>query len=109
MDIENATRAFDALSQKTRLQTFKLLVHGGPAGMPAGRIAEELNVPHNTLSSHLSILANAGLITSRRQGRSIIYSIDFEGTRELISFLTDDCCQGRPELCATLTGQAAAR
>ena len=68
--------------------------------MAAGKIAGELEIPHNTLSSHLAILLNAGLVNSRREGRSIIYSINFDGTRELLSFLMEDCCQGHPELCA---------
>ncbi len=68
--------------------------------MAAGEIARALEVPHNTMSSHLSILFNAGLIGSHRESRSIIYSIDFDGTRKLLAFLMEDCCQGRPELCA---------
>jgi DNA-binding transcriptional ArsR family regulator len=70
--------------------------------MAAGEIARALDIPHNTMSSHLSILANAGLIDSRRDGRSIIYSVNFDGTRDLLSFLVEDCCQGRPEVCAPL-------
>jgi len=59
-----------------------------------------LAIPHNTLSSHLSILSNAGLITSHRESRSIIYHINFNGTRELLSFLMEDCCRGQADLCA---------
>ena len=88
-----------ALAQETRLETFKLLVRSGSEGIAAGRIAETLDIPHNTLSSHLSILVNAGLVRSRRESRSIIYSIDFDGTRELLSFLMEECCQGNPEVC----------
>ncbi|MCG2634053.1 MAG: metalloregulator ArsR/SmtB family transcription factor [Gammaproteobacteria bacterium] len=99
MDINNAIRALGALSQRSRLEAFRLLVRCGIEGMPAGGIAAALDIPHNTLSSHLSILANAGLVNSRREGRSIIYRVDFNGTRGLLSFLLEECCQGRPELC----------
>ena len=102
MDISKATRALGALSQESRLEAFRLLVRSSIDGMAAGEIARGLNIPHNTMSSHLSILVNAGLINSRREGRSIIYSIDFDGTRELLSFLMQDCCQGRPEVCSSL-------
>ena len=67
--------------------------------MAAGEIARELAIPHNTLSSHLTILVNAGLIQSRRESRSIIYSVNFEGARELLAFLMEDCCQGNPDIC----------
>jgi len=100
MDLSTTVKALGALSQESRLEAFRLLVRNGSEGMAAGEIARALNIPHNTMSSHLSILANAGLIGSRRVSRSIIYSIDFDGTRELLSFLMEDCCRGRPELCA---------
>ena len=99
MELLNATRALGALSQETRLETFRLLVRCGVGGMPAGAIARALDTPHNTLSSHLAILGNAGLVKSRREGRSIIYSIDLDGTRALLSFLVEDCCQGSPDDC----------
>ena len=99
MDVSTTVKALGALSQKSRLEAFRLLVRSGSEGMAAGEIARRLKIPHNTMSSHLSTLVNAGLISSRRESRSIIYSIDFTGTRELLSFLMEDCCQGRPELC----------
>ena len=99
MDTITTVRALAALAQESRLNAFRLLVRSGPEGLAAGAIARQLDVPHNTLSSHLSIMLNAGLVESRREGRSIIYSIDFDGTRELLSFLMEDCCQGQPELC----------
>ncbi len=102
MDTMLATRALGALSQETRLEAFRLLVRSGADGMAAGDIARALDVPHNTMSSHLTILVNAGLIDSRRMGRSVIYRIDFEGTRAMLSYLMEDCCQGRPEVCAPL-------
>jgi len=100
MELSKTIKALGALAQESRLHAFRLLVRSGPEGLAAGEIARALDVPHNTLSSHLAILVNAGLVDSHRQSRSIIYRIDFEGTRELLSFLMQDCCQGRPELCA---------
>ncbi len=99
MDTLITVKSLAALAQESRLCAFRLLVQSGPDGLAAGEIARQLGVPHNTLSSHLAILVNAGLVESRRAGRSIIYSIDFSGTRELLSFLMEDCCQGQPELC----------
>ncbi len=99
MDISETVKALAALSQESRLQAFRLLVRCGYDGLAAGKIATTLEIPHNTLSSHLAIMQNAGLLKSRRESRSIIYSIDFDGTRELLSFLMEDCCQGHPELC----------
>lgn len=102
MDVTIAARTFGALSQKSRLEAFRLLVRCGSDGMSAGDIARSLGIPHNTMSSHLAILVNAGLLTSRRESRSVIYSIDFEGTRALLGFLMEDCCQGQPEVCSPL-------
>ena len=99
MELTKTIKALGALAQESRLHAFRLLVRSGPDGLAAGEIARALGVPHNTLSSHLAILVNAGLVNSQRQGRSIIYRIDFEGTREVLSFLMQDCCQGHPELC----------
>lgn len=92
MDIQNALIIFDALSQETRLQAFRLLVKAGPAGLAAGALSERLGTPHNTMSFHLSHLSNAGIITSRKEGRSIIYSPNFDITRDLVSFIVKDCC-----------------
>ncbi len=102
MDISTTVKALGALAQESRLNAFRLLVQSGPDGLAAGEIARRLEIPHNTLSSHLAILSNAGLLTSHRQSRSIIYRIDFDGTRDLLSFLMQDCCQGQPELCSPL-------
>ena len=98
----SASKAFGALSQETRLAAFRLLVRCGAEGMAAGEIARALDIPHNTLSTHLSTLAHAGLVASRREGRSIIYSTDLAGIRGLLAFLMEDCCQGRPEVCAPM-------
>jgi ArsR family transcriptional regulator len=93
MDIQNALIAFDALSQETRLKVFRLLVEFGPEGAPAGVLSEKMGVPHNTLSFHLSHMSNAGLVVSKREGRSIIYSANFEMMTELIRFMVEDCCR----------------
>lgn len=92
MDIQKALIAFDALSQETRLRVFRLLVEYGPEGVPAGTLSAGLDIPHNTLSFHLSHMSNAGLVVSRRDGRSIIYSANFELFTDLIRFMVEDCC-----------------
>lgn len=92
MDIQKATIMFDALSQETRLGAFRLLVKAGTQGLAAGVLSETLGTPHNTMSFHLSHLFNAGIISSRKQGRSVIYTANFELTHELISFMVKDCC-----------------
>jgi DNA-binding transcriptional ArsR family regulator len=102
MDKERAMLATAALSQGTRLDTFKLLVVHEPDGLPAGDIARDLVVPPNTMSSHLAILTRAGLITAERRSRSIVYRADIATLREVMLFLVKDCCQGRPDLCAPL-------
>jgi len=84
------------------MRAFRLLVEAGEAGVPAGEIARRLEVPHNTMSTHLAQLTRAGLIRSRRESRSIIYMADLAGIRALLAFLVQDCCQGRPEACAPL-------
>ena len=102
MDKPTAIKALAALAQDGRLEAFRLLVRAGEAGMAAGEIARTLGIAHNTLSSQLSVLANAGLVASSRQGRSIVYRADLLGMQALLSFLLEDCCQGRPESCFRL-------
>lgn len=102
MDTNSAIAALSALAQETRLKVFRLLVQAGPEGLAAGEIARMLKVPPATLSFHLNHLETAGLITSERQQRRIIYAADYAGMRGLLRFLTQDCCQGRPELCGDL-------
>jgi len=92
MDIQEAIIVFDALSQETRLKAFRLLVQAGQSGLAAGVLSEQLGTPHNTMSFHLSHLSNAGIITSRKEGRSVIYSANFDATRKLIGFIVKDCC-----------------
>jgi ArsR family transcriptional regulator len=102
METKHAIEAFQALSQDTRLAALRLLVQAGPNGLAAGAIAERLAVQPSTLSTHLAILERAGLVASRRESRSIIYAAQYEGLRQLISFMMEDCCQGRPEICGGL-------
>jgi ArsR family transcriptional regulator len=92
MDIQEAIIVFDALSQETRLRAFRLLVQAGQSGLAAGVLSEQLGTPHNTMSFHLSHLSNAGIISSRKEGRSVIYSANFDATRKLIEFIVKDCC-----------------
>jgi ArsR family transcriptional regulator len=91
-----------ALAQEGRLNVFRLLIRSGPEGLAAGEIARALDVPPNTLSAQLTVLANAQLVRSRRLGRSIIYSADYEAMSVLLAYLMEDCCQGRPEVCGPL-------
>jgi len=100
MDVLTAVGALSALAQESRLKVFRLLIRAGGAGMAAGDIARALDVPHNTMSSHLAILSRAKLVNARKEGRSVIYAVDLEGTRALLSFLVEDCCQGEPRACA---------
>lgn len=94
-----AVAAFGALGQETRLRVFRHLVQAGANGSPAGKIADQLGVLPNTLSTHLALLADAGLIRRQRDGRSIRYAADYAGIRRLLGYLMEDCCGGRPELC----------
>lgn len=107
MDNDSTILALGALAQTTRLDTFRLLVRHEPCSLPAGEIARLLDVPQNTLSTHLGILSRAGLVTSERQSRSIIYRADLDALRELTLFLVKDCCAGKPELCAPLVAELA--
>jgi DNA-binding transcriptional ArsR family regulator len=88
-----------ALAQDNRLDVFRLLVEAGPEGMPAGHVAASLKLPPSALTFHLDRLRDAGLVTVRRDGRSMIYAARFEAMNALVSYLTDQCCQSRPELC----------
>ena len=92
--------ALGALAQETRLDIFRLLVQRGPDGMPAGEISQRLAQPSPTLSFHLNQLRFAGLVTSRRESRSIIYSANFKAMTDLLGYLTENCCGGRSGLCA---------
>jgi DNA-binding transcriptional ArsR family regulator len=102
MEATSAILTLSAFAQETRLEVFRLLVKNEPNGMAAGDIARELAVPHNTMSSHLGVLARADLVTARRHSRSIVYRVNLDRIRELVFFLLQDCCNGRPELCSSV-------
>jgi ArsR family transcriptional regulator len=108
MESNAAVKRLSALAQASRLEVFRLLVKAGPDGLAAGEIARLLDITPNTLSAQLTLLANAELVSSRRDGRSIIYAANYEAMSELLVYLMEDCCQGRPEVCAPL-GIAASR
>jgi ArsR family transcriptional regulator, arsenate/arsenite/antimonite-responsive transcriptional repressor len=99
MSAPHALAALAALGQPIRLEIFRSLIRKEPKGLPAGEIAEMIGCPHNTLSSHLSILARSGLVQGLRVGRTIVYRADIEGMQRLIGFLANDCCDGHPEIC----------
>ena len=95
METIRAVEALGALAQASRLQVYRLLVQTGPEGIPAGELAEYLNVPANTLSFHLKALSHAGLVLTRQDGRFIYYSANYGQMNALLGFLTENCCGGR--------------
>ena len=101
--------ALAALSQDNRLDVFRLLVEAGRDGMPAGSVAEALKLAPNTLTFHFDRLRDAGLVTVRREGRSMIYSARYETMNALIAYLTENCCQGRADQCMPIKGEKAAQ
>lgn len=102
MDKTTALLAFAALSQPTRLDVFRLLVKAGEAGMSAGEIGDRLAIRQNTMSANLTLLARTSLVHNRREGRSVRYFADYDGIRDLIAFLMEDCCGGNKEICQPL-------
>jgi DNA-binding transcriptional ArsR family regulator len=107
MDETVAISALTALAQPTRLAAFRHLVAAMPAALPAGELARRCGVPHNTMSTHLAALTRAGLVAVRRSGRVMNYRVELDGFRALILFLTRDCCNGRPDICAPLIADLA--
>lgn len=105
MELNDAIKRLSALAQESRLDVFRLLVKAGPEGKAAGDIARHLGIAANTLSAQLLILSNAALVKARREGRSIIYAVNYDAMRDLLVFLTEDCCGGRTEICAALAVQ----
>ena len=103
MEKNDAVAALAALAQDNRLEVFRLLVRAGPEGMPAGRVADELGLAPNTLTFHFDRLRLAGLVTVRREGRSMIYAARYESMNALLAYLTENCCRGTegcaPEQC----------
>jgi DNA-binding transcriptional ArsR family regulator len=108
MDERQALNAFAALSQETRLRLVRLLVTAGPDGLTAGALATEIGVSSSNLSFHTKELEHSGLIQSRREGRSTIYTAAFPALAGLIEFLMKDCCQGHPEICTPAVTALAA-
>jgi len=108
MERSDVIAALAALAQDNRLDVFRLLVVAGKQGVPAGGIAEALGMPPNTLSFHLDRLRQAGLITVRREGRSLIYSARYETMNALLGYLTENCCQGVAGACAPQVRRATA-
>ena len=107
MELDSAILTLSALAHASRLTVFRLLVQAGEAGLPAGEIARLARIVPSTLSTHLGVLTQAGLLLARREGRLIIYTADYVRMRELLGFLLEDCCAGAPELCAPLAEIAA--
>lgn len=105
MDNDSAISALAALAQGTRLDAFRLLVRHEPDGLAAGEVARQLNIPQNTMSSHLAGLSRAGLIRAERHSRQIIYRADLDQLKALTLFLVKDCCGGRAELCEPLIAE----
>lgn len=95
MDTKAAVRSLAALAQDSRLEVFRLLVQAGPEGLPAGEIAERLEIPPSTLSFHVKSLEHAGLVEARQDGRFVYYSAVFEAMAGLVAFLGENCCRGR--------------
>jgi DNA-binding transcriptional ArsR family regulator len=109
MELNQAIGALGALAQETRLKAFRLLVCAGESGLAAGEISEQLDIPATTLSFHLKELTRSGLLVSQREGRSIRYWLHVEGMRQFLDYLSEDCCQGRPELCMPQKGRKVSR
>lgn len=107
MEKDNAIAGLAALAHESRLDIFRLLVRAGPEGMAAGDIARGLGLLQNTLSTQLGILSRVGLVQWRRDGRSIIYTAGYDQMRGLLAFLMEDCCAGKPEICAPLAALAS--
>src|SRR6267142_7076166 len=101
MEKTDAVAALAALAQDNRLDVFRLLVQAGPDGMPAGAVAESLGLAPNTLTFHFDRLRIAGLISVRREGRSMIYAARYEAMNGLLGYLTENCCRGAPKASAS--------
>src|SRR5215468_3464898 len=109
MKKHGALAALAALSQENRLDVFRLLVEAGREGMAAGSVAETLKLAPNALTFHFDRLRDAGLVTVRRDGRSMIYSARYETMNALIAYLTENCCRGRADQCMPIKGEKAAQ
>jgi DNA-binding transcriptional ArsR family regulator len=108
MKMTTAIDTLSALAHEGRLSVFRMLVKAGPVGIAAGDIARKLGMPPSSLSANLNILSHARLVTSERDGRSIIYAANYSVMGKLLAYLMEDCCGGRPEVCAPVMDIAAA-
>ncbi len=108
MDEIEIVSALSALAHEHRLRIFRLLVRAGPSGVPAGEIAEHVGISPTGMSFHLKELDHAGLVTSTRDGRFVRYAVRVEGMRQLLTYLTEDCCRGQPELCGAVVKKVRA-
>jgi DNA-binding transcriptional ArsR family regulator len=104
MESIDAIATLSALAQATRLDAFRLLVKHEPAGLAAGELARHLEIPQNTMSAHLAVLLRAGLLSSERHSRSIVYRANMAAFQKLALFLVQDCCGGHPDVCVPLLG-----
>ncbi|MBO6758601.1 MAG: helix-turn-helix transcriptional regulator [Roseibium sp.] len=102
MDIDHAVETLTALAHGDRLAAFRLLVKAGPDGLASGAVAERLSIAPTRMSFHLSSLERSGLLKARRAGRHIFYSVRYDKMRDLLVFLTEDCCGGHPNICRGL-------
>lgn len=102
MNDDSAVHTLSALAHGDRLSAFRMLVRAGPSGMPSGEIAAALSIPPTRMSFHLSALERAGLLRSWRDGRHVLYAASYDQMRQLLAFLTEDCCSGNPEICGDL-------
>ncbi len=107
MESRVAVAALSALAHEGRVAIFRELVKAGPDGLAAGEVARRVGMAPNTLSASLAVLSHADLVASRRAGRSVIYKARFDRMSELLVYLLEDCCQGRPEMCASITAMVA--
>jgi DNA-binding transcriptional ArsR family regulator len=103
MNDASAIAALSALAHADRLAAFRLLVRAGPGGMASGEIADALSIPPTRMSFHLAAMERAKLLRSWRDGRRILYAASYEEMRQLLAFLTEDCCSGSPEICGNLS------
>ena len=99
MEDQEAVSALGALAQEDRLAAFRLLMTVGPDGLPSGSVAERLDIQPTRMSFHLTTLERAGLLTTRREGRHILYAVDYDRMRDLLGFLMEDCCGNDPAVC----------
>ena len=102
METASAVAALSALAHEGRLTIFRELVQAGPNGLAAGEVSRRVGIAPSTLSASLTMLSHAGLVSSRREGRSIIYAAAYDSMAALLGYLVKDCCNGRPEVCAPL-------